>query len=213
MGGAGSLPALTDAQKVEAYDDLVGEDQFKELEAKLMQRLQKGTSDAGSADDDFSSAMLTTINEQLLRVTTRIVKADQLRLQTGASQSFRTRGGKTEKVVAQSISNTRQSKPQWRYNPGDVIKNMWGQSAYIVQNSLGCGAFGEVHVVRNQGEKIDWYGVADRKVKREWNGVEHAMKCTKFSSMSREQRLGLFLPLCEEAELMASIKVMLKETG
>ena len=58
-----------------------------------------------------------------------------------------------------------------------------------MRKHLGCGAFGEVHLV---------YSEAQQKPR--------AMKCTKLENMSTKQRNANFLPICEEALLMVEVQ-------
>jgi serine/threonine protein kinase len=88
-------------------------------------------------------------------------------------------------------------KTGWFFKGGDTIKNALEEIEFTIRRPLGRGSYGEVYVV--------FYA-------KSWNAklcnhveMERAMKCTKLDSMTREQRLSLFLPLCEEALLGAKI--------
>jgi serine/threonine protein kinase len=78
--------------------------------------------------------------------------------------------------------------PSWKYTKGDLIKYENGKAAFTVRKSLGCGAFGEVHLVFSE-------------VQRKYR----AMKCTKFGNMTPDQRMATFKPMCEEALIMMEL--------
>ena len=77
----------------------------------------------------------------------------------------------------------------WKYTKGDTIQYQNGKTAFTVRKSLGCGAFGEVHLV--------------------WNEIQQkprAMKCTKFGNMTSDERMAMFVPMCNEALLMMELR-------
>ena len=88
-------------------------------------------------------------------------------------------------------------KTGWCYKGGDTIKNAKGGIEFTIRRTLGRGSYGEVYVI--------FYKKSWNTKLCDWTEKERAMKCTKLDSMTREQRLSLFLPLCEEALLGAKI--------
>ena len=77
----------------------------------------------------------------------------------------------------------------WKYFKGDCIQYQNGKTAFTVRKSLGCGAFGEVHLV--------------------WSEVQQkprALKCTKFGNMTPDERMAMFKPMCNEALLMMELR-------
>ena len=100
---------------------------------------------------------------------------------TGAAKSMITSTSGVKTVGAELSS--------WKYTKGDLIKYQNGKTAFTVRKSLGCGAYGEVHLV---------YSEVQQKLR--------AMKCTKFGNMTPDQRLAMFKPMCEEALLMMELR-------
>jgi hypothetical protein len=119
----------------------------------------------------------------------------------GASHMFRDCYGRTERSVIQNTEDSRANK--WRYKAGDTIPHYLGEVAFTVLRPLGAGTFGEVHVVRDEGIRYD---PMSNNLQQPIPKAELAMKCTKFETMSRENRIALFRPLCEEAILMSKIQ-------
>ena len=130
--------------------------------------------------------------QHLDSITSNMEKEDQLKL-LGASQVYRQKGGCSQLCQLGKVETATRRESStlsgWRYKEGvDIIRDRWGTDRFIVHKSLGRGSFGEV------------YEVLDKR-----SGKKRAMKCTKLDSMTREQRLSLFLPLCEEALLGAKL--------
>jgi hypothetical protein len=159
----------------------------------------------------FSSRMqwlhsLTKMNDQFFRVTngTALQNGNESKnesLSAGASHMFRDRYGRTERSVIQNTEDCGAKK--WRYKAGDTITHYLGKVAFTVVRPLGAGTFGEVHVVRDEGIRYD---PMSNNLQQPIPKAELAMKCTKFEKMSRENRIALFRPLCEEAILMSKIR-------
>jgi hypothetical protein len=159
----------------------------------------------------FSSQMqwlhsLANMNEQFFHVTNVMTlqsgfESKNESLSAGASHMFRDRFGRTERSVIQYTEDSRANK--WRYKAGDTILEYLGKVAFTVLRPLGAGTFGEVHVVRDEGIRYD---PMSNNLQQPIPKAELAMKCTKFETMSRENRIALFRPLCEEAILMSKIR-------
>jgi serine/threonine protein kinase len=131
---------------------------------------------------------------------------------TGQSQICQNHDGHSQMIIAHPqpsksdpVTSSRESwanieaavKVGWFFQPGDTIKNAHGGIEFTIRRSLGRGSYGEVYVI--------FYQKAWNTKLCDYLEKERAMKCTKLDNMTREQRLSLFLPLCEEALLGAKI--------
>jgi serine/threonine protein kinase len=126
----------------------------------------------------------------------------------GTSQVFRNHNGSSHLsiLVNQAARTDDTLLSGWQYKPGDIIKNAWGNVEFTFRQQLGRGMYGEVHVVHHeyQGQTCS-SEFTSAEFERSRVNKERALKCIKLDSMTREQRLSLFLPLCEEALLGAKL--------
>jgi len=184
MGAAGSVESLTAEQKADLFDDFVNQAKTENSDLAVdastnEDKVAKFTVEFAK-QNNVSDVLLKKMEEECQTLATQ----NQTTKKVSASQLYREKNGKMEKVVMEGTGRKAGQKPKWRYQPGDPIKYQTGKTAFTVRKSLGCGAFGEVHVV--------WSEVQQR---------ERAMKCTKFDSMTRDMRISMFRPMCEEALL------------
>jgi len=196
MGGAVSATKdqLQDTQKIDLFDEFVGSAQQEKADfnppAQTNEEKLQFFNDLAPQFETFAKsvgftdALMKNMNDQYKRMSGEFISENQQMKKVSASQMYREKNGKMEKVVMAGTGRKDGSAPQWRYQPGDPINYQTGKTAFTVRKSLGCGAFGEVHVV--------WSEVQQR---------ERAMKCTKFDSMTRDMRISMFRPMCDEALL------------
>jgi hypothetical protein len=211
MGGAVSgamAPSLADERQLEIWEDILPSvtealpPSFAVPTAaadklQFLRNFESAAKTAGMADERVSEVA------QDYRAKARdLVAQDEAVRMAGASQMMRDnkKNGKAGLVVVEVTSSGSVGCPQTakttevpggkgslRFKPGDEIRYTAGDVAFTVEHPLGCGAFGEVHVVRSP------------------DGRQDAMKCTKLADMTQEQRERMFLPLCEEALLMVKL--------
>jgi len=183
MGAAGSVDNLTVDQKTDLFDDFLNQAKAEnsDLEVSAVSnddKVAKFTVEF-ARQNSVSDVLLKKMEEECQSIAT----ANQTQ-KVSASQLYREKNGKVERVVMEGIGREAGQERKWRYQPGDAIKFQSGRTAFTVRKSLGCGAFGEVHVVWQENQQR-----------------ERAMKLTKFDSMTREKRISMFRPMCEEALL------------
>jgi hypothetical protein len=171
MGGAVSATKeqLKDEQKIELFDEFVDTGQkekpdFRPPATTNEEKLQffndhASTFETFAGKIGFSDSLLKSMDENYRRRSQKFVEENTQAKKVSASQLYREKNGKLEKVVMEGTGGRQVGSREWRYKPGDVIKYSDGTTGFTIRKSLGCGAFGEVHVAYD-----------------ETNGAEYAMK-------------------------------------
>jgi hypothetical protein len=164
MGGAVSATKeqLKDEQKMDLFDEFVDIAQkekpdFRPPATTNEEKLQYFNDHAPTFDTfaktvGFSDSLMKSMDENYKRRSQKFVDENAQVKKVSASQMYREKNGKLEKMVMEGTGRKAGAR-EWRYKIGDTIKYQTGETAFTVRQSLGCGAFGEVHIVYSQVQK------------------------------------------------------------
>jgi hypothetical protein len=164
MGGAVSATKeqLKDEQKMDLFDEFVDTAQkekpnFRPPATTNEEKLQFFNDHAPTFETfaeaiGFSDSLLKSMDENYKRRSQKFIEENTQVKKVSASQMFREKNGKLEKVVMEGTGR-KAGAPGWRYKPGDAMKRIDGTTIFTVRKCLGRGAFGEVHVAYDEFDK------------------------------------------------------------